>query len=173
MHIEQLLIPSYHRYLDMIVNPDVRETFRRRAAITSVRNTQCVPPCLTQTIPQMHFFSKLVSLGFVCCSGITLASNIIALDQSQLHEIEAHELTVLCLQGIRSYLTDRGFLEIETPVLSSESGGAEARPFATHHNALDMELYMRIATGRLAHTFIYFRLEQQKPRCSEAACPVA
>mmetsp|Transcript_14646 Transcript_14646/g.35862 ORF Transcript_14646/g.35862 Transcript_14646/m.35862 type:complete len:688 (+) Transcript_14646:60-2123(+) len=71
------------RYLDMIVNPGVRETFRRRAAIT---------------------------------------------------------------QGIRTFLADRGFLEIETPVLSSECGGAEARPFVTHHNALDMQLYMRIAT---------------------------
>ncbi|KAJ1494596.1 hypothetical protein T484DRAFT_1764866, partial [Baffinella frigidus] len=47
---------------------------------------------------------------------------------------------------LRNYLNDRGFLEIETPVLNSEIGGAEARPFATHHNALDMPLYMRIAT---------------------------
>jgi len=71
------------RYVDLIVNPEVRETFRRRAVIT---------------------------------------------------------------QGIRSYLNDRGYLEIETPVLNTESGGAEAKPFITHHNALDMELYMRIAT---------------------------
>ena len=72
------------RYLDMIVNPTVRETFRKRAAIT---------------------------------------------------------------QGIRNYLAERDFIEIETPVLTSDVGGAEARPFVTHHNALDMELYMRIATG--------------------------
>jgi len=71
------------RYVDLIVNPEVRETFRRRAMIT---------------------------------------------------------------QGIRSYLNDRGYLEIETPVLNIESGGAEAKPFVTHHNALDMELYLRIAT---------------------------
>jgi hypothetical protein len=60
-----------------------------------------------------------------------------------------HKLTSFSCheQGIRSYLTDRGYLEIETPVLNTESGGAEARPFVTHHNALDMELYMRIATG--------------------------
>jgi lysyl-tRNA synthetase class 2 len=69
--------------VDLIVNPEVRETFRRRAYI---------------------------------------------------------------IQGIRTYLQERGFLEIETPVLNAEIGGADAKPFVTHHNALDMDLYMRIAT---------------------------
>jgi lysyl-tRNA synthetase, class II len=71
------------RYVDLIVNPVVRDTFRKRALITS---------------------------------------------------------------GIRRYLEDRGFLEIETPVLQSEAGGAEARPFVTYHNTLEMDLYLRIAT---------------------------
>ncbi|MDB9526922.1 lysine--tRNA ligase [Oscillatoria sp. CS-180] len=71
------------RYVDLIVNPDVRETFRKRALITST---------------------------------------------------------------IRRFFEDRGFLEIETPVLQGEAGGAEARPFVTYHNTLDMELYLRIAT---------------------------
>jgi len=71
------------RYVDLIVNPEVRETFRRRAKI---------------------------------------------------------------IQGIRDYLNQREYLEIETPILTAEIGGADARPFITHHNALDMELYMRIAT---------------------------
>lgn len=71
------------RYVDLIVNPEVRQTFRRRAQITA---------------------------------------------------------------GIRRYLEERDFLEIETPVLQSETGGADARPFITYHNTLEMELYLRIAT---------------------------
>jgi lysyl-tRNA synthetase class 2 len=71
------------RYVDLIVNPDVRETFRRRAKITA---------------------------------------------------------------AIRRYLEDQGFLEIETPVLQVEAGGADARPFITYHNTLQMDLYLRIAT---------------------------
>jgi len=71
------------RYVDLIVNPEVRETFRRRAQITT---------------------------------------------------------------AIRRFLTDRDFLEIETPVLQTEAGGADARPFVTYHNTLEMELYLRIAT---------------------------
>jgi lysyl-tRNA synthetase class 2 len=71
------------RYVDLIVNPEVRQTFRRRAQITA---------------------------------------------------------------AIRQYLDQEGFIEIETPVLQSEAGGADARPFITYHNTLEMELYLRIAT---------------------------
>ncbi|MDJ0603566.1 lysine--tRNA ligase [Microcystis sp. M53602_WE12] len=71
------------RYVDLIVNPEVRQTFRRRAQITA---------------------------------------------------------------SIRRYLDQEGFIEIETPVLQSEAGGADARPFITYHNTLEMELYLRIAT---------------------------
>ncbi|MGG6294822.1 lysine--tRNA ligase [Leptolyngbya sp. AN02str] len=71
------------RYVDLIVNPEVRDTFRKRALITT---------------------------------------------------------------GIRRFLSDRGFLEIETPVLQSEAGGADARPFVTYHNTLEMDLFLRIAT---------------------------
>jgi len=71
------------RYVDLIVNPEVRQTFRRRAQITA---------------------------------------------------------------GIRRYLEQQGFIEIETPVLQTEAGGADARPFSTYHNTLEMELYLRIAT---------------------------
>ncbi|MEI8251449.1 MAG: lysine--tRNA ligase [Synechococcus sp. ELA057] len=71
------------RYLDLVVSPHTRETFRRRALVVST---------------------------------------------------------------MRRWLDDRGFLEIETPVLQTQSGGADARPFETHHNALDLPLTLRIAT---------------------------
>jgi lysyl-tRNA synthetase, class II len=70
------------RYVDLIVNPEVREVFRRRARLIST---------------------------------------------------------------MRRFLDDRGYVEVETPVLQPVYGGAAARPFTTHHNALDMELYLRIA----------------------------
>lgn len=71
------------RYVDLIVNPEVRETFRRRALITA---------------------------------------------------------------AMRRYLDQQGFIEIETPVLQAEAGGADAKPFTTYHNTLEMPLYLRIAT---------------------------
>lgn len=71
------------RYVDLIVNPQARQTFRRRAQITA---------------------------------------------------------------SIRRYLEHLDFIEIETPVLQAEAGGADARPFITYHNTLEIELYLRIAT---------------------------
>ena len=70
------------RYVDLVVNPQVRHTFRQRAGI---------------------------------------------------------------IASMRRFLNERGYVEVETPVLQPLYGGAAARPFTTHHNALDMELYLRIA----------------------------
>src|SRR5690606_32176227 len=49
----------------------------------------------------------------------------------------------------RAFLKEYGFLEVETPTLEVTTGGAEARPFATHHNDFDMDMYLRISVGEL------------------------
>lgn len=52
-------------------------------------------------------------------------------------------------QSMRNFLIEKGFLEVETPVLENVAGGADANPFTTHHNALDIDLYLRISMGEL------------------------
>lgn len=49
------------------------------------------------------------------------------------------------IAAIRAYMNQDGFIEVETPMLQNEAGGASARPFTTHHNALDIDMYLRIA----------------------------
>lgn len=50
---------------------------------------------------------------------------------------------------IRSYLLEKNFVEVETPVLENTTGGADAKPFASHHNALDIDVFLRISAGEL------------------------
>ncbi|MBD5162009.1 MAG: lysine--tRNA ligase [Oscillibacter sp.] len=56
------------------------------------------------------------------------------------------EIRSAFIKYLRSFLDNRGYMEVETPVLNTISGGATARPFITHHNTLDIDMYMRIAT---------------------------
>jgi lysyl-tRNA synthetase class 2 len=64
------------------------------------------------------------------------------------------------VSAVRSYLDGEGFLEVETPILQPLYGGALARPFTTHHNALDRELYLRIATELYLKRLIVGGLER-------------
>ena len=52
----------------------------------------------------------------------------------------------IIISEMRSWLNNKGFIEVETPVLNTTASGASARPFITHHNTLDIDMYMRIAT---------------------------
>ncbi len=58
---------------------------------------------------------------------------------------QVFEVRAALVRGIRAFLDARGFLEVETPMMHRIPGGAAAKPFTTHHNALDMDLYLRIA----------------------------
>ncbi len=49
------------------------------------------------------------------------------------------------MAGIRQFMVNRDFMEVETPMMQVIPGGASARPFITHHNALDLDMYLRIA----------------------------
>jgi lysyl-tRNA synthetase class 2 len=76
---------------------------------------------------------------------------------------EAREMFIVrakVITSIRRFLDDAGFIEVETPVLQPLYGGALARPFTTHHNALDRELYLRIATELYLKRLIVGGLER-------------
>lgn len=69
------------------------------------------------------------------------------LDLISNHEsLERFRMRSNIISSVRKYLDDRGYLEVETPVLENQAGGASTKPFTTHHNALDIDMTLRIAT---------------------------
>src|SRR5205085_11229467 len=76
---------------------------------------------------------------------------------------EVRELFIMrskAISAIRRWFDERGFLEVETPVLQPLYGGALSRPFVTHHNALDRDFYLRIATELYLKRLIVGGLEK-------------
>ena len=55
------------------------------------------------------------------------------------------QLRIRVVEEVRAFMRERGFMEVETPMMHPIAGGAAARPFVTHHNTLDIDLYLRIA----------------------------
>src|SRR5262249_59652747 len=70
------------------------------------------------------------------------------------------EIRFAAIAAIRELLQERGFVEVETPVLSHELGGATARPFVTHHNAPRLDLFPPVATALHLKRLVFARIER-------------
>jgi len=69
--------------------------------------------------------------------------DLIATERSR----EIFETRARIVRELRKFFDGRGYIEVETPMMHPIAGGAAARPFVTHHNTLDIDLYLRIAAG--------------------------
>lgn len=102
-----------------------------------------LPKTITLLAPCLHQIPKNVTKG-LCDDGLRFGQRYLDLIlHKENREIFKTRASILRL--IRRYLDDRDFVEVETPILSVKVGGANAKPFITHHNDLHKEMYMRIA----------------------------
>jgi len=76
---------------------------------------------------------------------VDLIGSTLAVDHEGLTTREVFEVRAKTISSIRNFLEDHGYIEVETPMLTPKATGAVAKPFKTHHNALDIDLYARIA----------------------------
>ncbi len=163
------------RYVDLIVNEDVRETFRKRSAIVSAFRRYMedngymeVETPILQSIqggatakPFITHFNALNQENY-----LRIATELRPLpekfhglsDKETRYRQRYVDLIVnedvretfrkrsAIVSAFRRYMEDNGYMEVETPILQSIQGGATAKPFITHFNALNQENYLRIAT---------------------------